>query len=141
MAILWTPKLAVGVASIDMQHQELFQRLNQLLAAMEAKQSEGELGRMVTFLGDYVVTHFGAEERLMQQHAYPDFQAHKRAHEAFVHDFGRLRADLERMGPSPTMAVALNQRVCAWLMDHIGRTDRALGSFLSQKSKPRAVGV
>ena len=134
MAIEWTPRLAVGVPSIDMQHRELFQRVNELLSAMESKKSESELSRIVVFLGDYVVTHFGAEERLMQQNAYPDFPAHKLAHVTFVKDFERLRAELTRFGPSPAVAVALNQRVCGWLIDHIGRTDRALGTFLGQKA-------
>ncbi|HTT72328.1 MAG TPA: bacteriohemerythrin [Anaeromyxobacteraceae bacterium] len=137
MAIEWTPRLAVGIPSIDMQHRELFDRVNALLAAMEAKRGESELGRVVVFLGDYVVTHFGAEERLMQQHGYPDFPAHKLAHATFVKDFERLRGDLARTGPSPAAAVALNQRVCAWLIDHIGRTDRALGAFLATKMSAR----
>jgi hemerythrin len=139
VAIQWTAKLAIGVPNIDVQHRELFTRVNCLLTALEAKRSFAELDEMVVFLGDYVVTHFGSEERLMQETAYPDFPAHKHAHAAFVNDFERLRADLARFGPTPAAIFALNQRVCSWLTDHVARTDRALGAFLAQRSKPKAI--
>ena len=139
MAMEWTAKLAIGVPQIDVQHRELFTRVNRLLTAIEAKRSHLELDGLVVFLGDYVITHFGSEERLMQETAYPDFPAHKHTHSAFVNDFERLRADLARFGPSPATILALNQRVCSWLADHVARTDRALGAFLAQRTRPKAI--
>jgi len=134
MGIEWTPRLAVGVESIDSQHRELFDRVNRLLAAMESQQGEVEVKRLVAFLGDYVVSHFGAEERLMQQHGYPDFPAHQRIHAEFVKELGKLRGELEKQGPSAALAIQLNRRVCDWLLDHVGRTDRAVGAFLMKKA-------
>ena len=134
MAIEWTQKLAVGEKTIDAQHQELFQRVNQLLAAMETQKGELEVKRLVEFLGDYVVRHFGDEERLMLRHGYPDYPAQKKAHDAFVADFGKMKADLMRQGASPALAVKLNNTICGWLIDHVGRTDRALGAFLIKKA-------
>lgn len=134
MAIAWTPRLAVGVEQIDAQHRELFDRINKLLAAMESQQGQAEVARVVDFLGDYVVTHFGAEERLMQRHAYPDYRAHKQLHDDFVKVLGGLRAELVRQGPSAALAVQLNHRVGDWLIDHIGRTDRALAAHLAKQA-------
>ncbi len=140
MAMEWTAKLAVGVESIDMQHRELFERINKLMTAMQSKQGEAEVRRLVAFLGDYVVSHFTGEERLMQQQAYPDFPAHKRIHDEFMRDLARLKGDLEKQGPSAAVIVQLNRRVGDWLIDHIGRTDRALGAFLTKKNaRPGAV--
>ena len=133
MAMEWTPKLAVGVESIDMQHRELFARVNRLVAAMQSKEGEAEVQRLVAFLGDYVVSHFAGEERLMQQEAYPDFPAHKAIHDAFMKDLARLKGELAKQGPSAAVIIQLNRRVGDWLIDHIGRTDRALGAFLTKK--------
>jgi hemerythrin len=138
MGMSWTPKLAVGVQSIDTQHQELFTRVNALLDALASQKGEGEVRKVVAFLGDYVVSHFAGEERLMQQHGYPDYPAHKKIHDAFVAEFVKLKADLEKQGASASLAVQLNRKLGDWLLDHIGRTDRALGAFLQKKGAARA---
>jgi hemerythrin len=138
MGMAWSPKLAVGVQSIDLQHQELFARVNALLDALASRKGEAEVRKVVAFLGDYVVSHFAGEERLMQQHAYPDLAAHKKLHDAFVADFVALKADLEKQGPSASLAVQLNRKLGDWLLDHIGQTDRALGAFLQKKGAARA---
>lgn len=36
MRFVWTPDLSIGVESIDVQHQELFQQVNALLVALAA---------------------------------------------------------------------------------------------------------
>jgi hemerythrin len=64
MGIPWTDSLAVGIPEIDQQHQELFLRLERLLRGIVGGERE-EVGRLLEFLGDYVVRHFGAEERWM----------------------------------------------------------------------------
>jgi hemerythrin len=138
MAIEWTPRLALGVETIDLQHKELFKRVNDLVSAMEAVRGEAEVRRILSFLGDYVLTHFEAEERLMRHHAYPDLGKHKAIHDAFVKDLGALKAQVVKDGPSAAIAVQLNGRVCGWLLDHIGVTDRAFAQFLAKSSKPEA---
>ena len=50
MPIEWTQRLAFGVGSIDRQHRELFDRVNDLLAAMTSQQSSAEVQRMIGFL-------------------------------------------------------------------------------------------
>jgi hemerythrin len=134
MGIEWTQRLAVGVEAIDAQHRELFQQVNQLVSALESRHGEAEVARIVQFLGDYVVRHFGDEERLMARTAYPDAAAHKKLHEAFIADFVKFKADLAKNGASPALATQLNHKVGGWLIDHIGRTDRALGAFLAGKA-------
>ncbi len=141
MGIQWNPRLAVGVASIDNQHKELFDRVNRLLTAMESKQGEPEVKRLVSFLGDYVVSHFGGEERLMQQHGYGGFADHKKQHDAFVKEFLGVKATIEKSGSSSELAVKLNHRICTWLLDHIGKTDKALGEFMAKKTARPAVGA
>jgi hemerythrin len=141
MAIEWSPRLAIGVQTVDAQHQELFQRANQLLAAMEARKSETEVTRLLELLGEDVVCHFGDEERLMHRSAYPDYPAHKTAHGAFVAELAALKAAMARQGASAALAIQLNQKVCGWLLDHVGRTDRALGAFLAKQAQASAARV
>ncbi len=129
----WSDRLSIGVASIDMQHQELVLRVNKLLSAMQASQGTAEVSRLVAFLGDYVVSHFGNEERLMEKQAYPKRAEHQTIHAAFMKELGQLRGDLERGGASPALAVALNRKLGDWLVNHIMGVDKALGAFLAAR--------
>lgn len=138
MGIQWKPSLALGVPLLDEQHQELFARVNRLVAALEAHRDREELAALLTSLGDHVVRHFGAEERLMLETGYGDFLAHRQAHEAFRRDLERLARELVRFGPSPAVSVGLDHRVCSWLQDHVGRTDRAFGAFCCHRELRRA---
>ncbi len=131
--IKWTPSLAVGHQTIDAQHQELFRRLEQLMVAM-MKGEKAETGRLFDFLGAYVVEHFGVEERLMQEHAYPEFAAHKAAHERFVADYAALKSGLGSAGGGGGAALTIKvQNWCGdWLKAHIAGTDQKLAQFLGR---------
>ena len=130
MAMTWDPKLSVGVRTIDDQHKELFRRVNALLQAMEQGKGQDVLAELLGFLKQYVVEHFAAEQKLMARYRYPDAAAHEAQHERFVGDFLNLLAAFEKGGATLSLSLKLNTAVCAWLRQHIGSTDRALGQFL-----------
>jgi hemerythrin len=130
MAIAWDKSLAVGVKLIDEQHQELFRRVNSLLESMMQAKGKEEVGKLLSFLKDYVGEHFGAEQKLMVQYRYPELAKHKAQHDAFVKTFLEVHSEFEQKGPTGSLAIKLNSFVGAWLRDHIGTTDRALGQYL-----------
>ncbi len=133
MPVQWTPDLAVGVSLIDDQHKELFKRINQLLEASSQGKGKEEIGKLIQFLSDYVVTHFGTEEKAMVQHGYGGIAAHKGEHLAFLRDFGDLAKSYEAQGASTSLVIALQRRVIDWLNNHIRQSDKALGVFLKTK--------
>jgi hemerythrin len=137
MSIAWDPSLAVGHPLIDEQHQELFHRVGLLLDAMHASRGTDEAGKLMAFLEEYVVAHFGAEERLMLTHGYPERAAHLAQHAAFVKTFVGLKGELAKRGPSTALAISVNHAVCGWLRAHISRTDRAFGAYLRETKRPR----
>ena len=132
-AVQWTPDLAVGVSLIDDQHKELFKRIDQLLEASSQGKGRDEIEKLIRFLSDYVVTHFGTEEKAMIQHGYGGITAHKGEHLAFVRDFGNLAKSYKTNGASTTLVLALQRRVIDWLNHHIRQSDKALGAFLKTK--------
>ncbi len=138
MKLAWDPKLAIGVRLIDQQHQELFRQVDVLLQALEANRAKEESGKILAFLGKYVVEHFAAEERLMATHAYPQAPGHKQQHVDFIKTFGELKAEFDKAGPSVGLAIKLNRIVTGWLRQHIGTTDLALGQFLKAKGQAEA---
>ena len=135
MALSWDPTLVTGVPAIDQQHQQLFERLDALLHAIRRGSSRDEVGRTLSFLFDYVQTHFAAEEGLMHDTSYPGYPEHKAEHEAFARELDALQAEYRRDGPSPSLVLRVNGRFTAWLRDHVHRVDRALADHL--RAAPR----
>lgn len=132
MPFAWDPSYAVGHATIDQQHQELFAHMNALLAAMHARRGQEEVERLLGFLGSYVVHHFAAEEALMRRHGYAGMAAHLAEHEVFVAELRQLQDAYRRSGASGTLVIALNHRLRRYLLDHFGRMDTQLAAFLAR---------
>jgi hemerythrin len=132
--VTWDPNLETGVPEIDGQHRELFARIDRLLAASRERRSREEVGQTLTFLGDYVVHHFAAEERIMAQAEYPDVDAHRAEHAHFVQEFGILYREFKSEGPSTLFIIRVGNRVTAWLREHIYRTDKRLAEYLKARS-------
>jgi hemerythrin len=129
--ISWDKSLETGDPEIDDQHRELFRRIDALMAATQDRRARSEVGRLLTFLGDYVVGHFAAEERLMEEYGYPEVEAHRDEHRNFVSDYARLYQDYRAEGPGPVFVIKFGNRVTGWLCEHICRTDRRLADYLS----------
>jgi hemerythrin len=125
--------LETGDPEIDGQHRELFARLDKLLAASRERRSREEVGQTLTFLGDYVVQHFAAEERMMVVSGYPEIEAHRAEHARFVQEFGLLYREFKAEGPTTLFIIRVGNRVTTWLREHIYRTDRTFVEFLKSK--------
>ncbi|NNF84255.1 MAG: hemerythrin family protein [Deltaproteobacteria bacterium] len=133
MRARWTEDLSVGVDVIDNQHKELFSTADSLLTAVERDEGRGEVTKVVAFLEGYVETHFQMEEMYMKRHNYPDYPAHKIDHTTFISDFYDLRQELDNNGVTPELTVRLANWIGEWLVNHIGRMDKALGAFLRER--------
>ncbi len=133
----WTEDLSVGIRTIDEQHKELFLKINDLVAAIKQKTCKYKIGDVVKFLEDYIIFHFGEEEKYMQEHNYPGYLKHREQHRKFIENFNRLKQELPKLegGKNPgsyDLSVETNQVVVDWILDHIVRIDRDLGKFLQR---------
>jgi hemerythrin len=137
VALQWTSALALGVPELDAQHRELFRRVDRLLDAVLAKDREAAAST-VAFLNAFVGTHFAAEERLMEETAYPDQPAHVAEHRAFAAALLDIDDQLRREGPSAALVYRLEREAVAWLEDHVCRVDVALARHLRGRTRPAA---
>jgi len=128
--ITFDKALETGDPEIDSQHRELFDRIDKLLLASRERRSRDEVGQMLAFLGDYVVEHFAAEERMMVAASYPELEAHRGEHQRFVAEFGILYREYKAEGPTTLFIIRIGNRVTGWLREHIYRTDRMLVDWL-----------
>ncbi len=123
--IEWSDQLSTSVVSMDKQHQRLIKLINDLNAALSEGRSREMIGTILNELADYTVTHFRAEEELMQRAKYPDFESHKPLHIAFVKKVTDFKSDFEsgRGMVSRDLMIFLKD----WLVDHIQMIDKKYG--------------
>jgi hemerythrin len=133
MPIQWNNDLSVGIEEIDNQHRELIGRINQLFDACNQGKGKAAVQETIKFLEDYVIIHFGAEEKAMVQYGYPDYASHKVHHQQFVASFGELKNRLETDGPGAYLVVLTNRIVVDWLNSHIRNVDKILVAYLKTK--------
>lgn len=126
--VTWSDRYSVGVGSIDGQHQKLVDLVNQLHSAMKVGKAAPQLGKILDSLAQYTVSHFTAEEAMMQRAGYQGLAAHKLEHDKLVAKVKALQADL-RSGK-----VVLSHDILAflqnWLINHIMGVDKKYSSQL-----------
>ncbi len=133
VTVKWTEDLSVGVDVIDAQHKEVFATTGSLLAAIERGEGQSEVTKVIVFLEEYVENHFQMEEMYMKRYNYPDYPQHKSEHTTFIGDFYDLRQELDNDGVTPELTIRLAERIGDWLVNHIGRMDKALGTYLRER--------
>jgi hemerythrin len=129
VGLLWTEALAVGIPAIDEQHQELFRRVESLLAAA-ADGNSAEVTRMLGFLTEYAELHFAAEEAFMREQSYPGIEAHQAEHVHLMNQVALLSEEYRRTGPDPALRSRMHHLLADWLRTHIGLTDSAMARFV-----------
>ncbi len=130
MSLKWDESLSVGIAEIDNQHQELFNRINSLGEAYEKGAVKEEIARIMRFLTDYVIGHFLMEENYMTAYDYPMFTAHKAQHEEFIKTFTDLKSRFQEDAGGLGVLAGTAELLGDWWINHINEIDMELGRFL-----------
>ena len=96
-------------------------------------QGLNKIEEMLDKLGEYVVFHFSDEEKYLESINYPKLEEHKKIHINFVNELGELKGVLLEQGPSPELAIVLQEKVALWLINHITVTDMDYRHFLENQ--------
>ena len=127
MPIAWDPAtMSSGIPTVDQQHRQLIEWLNDLLAAMSAEQGGAEVGAVLARLDTYADTHFAFEERCMVKYRCPVARINMAAHAYFMKTFGELRDEYEAGGVGSDLALRVERDLAQWFADHIKRIDAKL---------------
>ncbi|MFZ2538914.1 MAG: hemerythrin family protein [Oscillospiraceae bacterium] len=123
MAYTWNKNLETGNATIDSQHKELINAINQLLSACAVGEGRVQIKDTSRFLLDYTKRHFADEEKLQVKSKYPDYSNHKKYHSEFVKVVNDIVNQLEKDGPTIVMVGKINNAIAGWLISHISTED------------------
>lgn len=132
--ISWNKNYSVGIEEMDIQHKQLLVIMNNLNDAMQAGKGKEALYDVFIELADYTLHHFGDEERLMRDHAYPEREAHLKMHR----DLEQKIADYKQMIDDGMTVVSseILDFLKQWLVNHILINDKKFGRFIAEKGNP-----
>ena len=130
--IEWKPEFSVGNPSVDHEHQQLIELVNQTASAIldhhtsvDIKGSFGELLRAIS-------AHFALEEQQMRTYDYDQRRAHKEDHERLLDDLCDIM-DSDISTPDQT-AEDLAQTLEEWFANHFRTHDYRLHQQLGLHS-------
>jgi hemerythrin len=131
----WEDKYSVGIEKIDNQHKQLIEIINRLYYS-RGNSPHAVLGETIQELIAYTQTHFADEERLMQENNYPDYQAHKKRHEAFIEEVKKFEKEYQKVDDDLLEDFSLVTDVLfylkSWLCGHILVVDKEYSPYLNK---------
>ncbi len=133
--VSWDEGYSIGDEELDGHHKQLIAYI-QILQDRDERERLGpeQLQQVVDGLVDYTDYHFRAEEALMREYEYPEYEMHRRAHHAFIRDMGVFKDDFVRA--SPELADRLLDYLTRWLLSHILNLDMHFGDFMASREDP-----
>lgn len=133
----FTDKYRTGIELVDDEHKRLFEIIkdtNDVIHTKLLHDKYDEIMRLLAELREYTEVHFSDEEAMMERIHYPDIDAQKRAHSAFV---GRLveidLSELDAMDDNQEEYLQdLIQFLLSWLSNHILGMDKKIGAYITE---------
>lgn len=122
--LTWEDDFSCGVASIDHEHRELVEVINDLMARMTDNGTEDEIAYSLGEIHGQIESHFALEEKLMRDAAYANYGPHKADHDRLLDDIRDIMEDAEtNLGG---VRDSLAQRLHDWFSGHFRTMDRDL---------------
>ena len=128
--IKWKDEYSVGIEHIDQDHKKLISLLNQFSTAYDYAMSEDYEREALNDLINYTKYHFEREEKLLDQHDYPDLVAHKEQHKAMIEQVNKFVELYNEKGHQSLNEITLY--LSNWLINHINGTDKEYSEHLHQ---------
>ena len=130
--ITWRKEFEIGIESVDHEHRELIDLINQLHEGFD----QGATRETVAgFLGEVharISAHFALEERVMRELEYDEYADHKEDHETLLDDLRDIMDAFEE-GSYADFEAGLGEQLQAWFGEHFRTKDARLHTFLHDR--------
>lgn len=118
----WNDSFSVGDILMDTHHRVFFEMIKEF-SEYPDKNNRDAIKEQIDFLIEYAAMHLGAEEELMLKANYPDFDEHKKVHDAFAQELLSLSSSFTE-DPNSITADAILEIMQHWLVSHIMGSDK-----------------
>lgn len=126
MALIeWKNEYLLGLKPLDLEHQDLFECINDLYRQCTRQITGFEIEDCLGQLHTRLAAHFALEESSMRETKNPHYLAHKAEHDRFLEEVTEVVAGFGT-NPGEEHVEAFAIRVKEWITTHITTTDRQL---------------
>lgn len=129
--VTWAAPLDLSFPPLDADHQQVLSCLNRLIRAFASRNKTSAFLAYQALKAE-TQRHFASENALMQQSGYPDFVAHRKAHEELLERMTNFQSRLHEATVGDPNNPASQVFLTRWFTQHIMVDDRALADFLRQ---------
>ena len=136
--ITFDDNLVTGNETIDTQHKELIDRIQNFVTACQNGDSKVKAIKMLDYLDEYTSFHFKEEEKLQEKSGYPEREKHYEKHAEFKKTIQELHEYLQDYeGPTDRFSELVQKNVIDWLFGHIKTYDRSVAEFIFMRENPK----
>jgi len=128
---LWDERYVTKINEIDHQHQEFFQMAAQLDSAHRNGRADSIIDEILDMLVEHMISHFTAEEYLMEQHRFPNLTAHRHEHRMLAQKLANF--NLSHKAGRPNIPSSLLAFLQSGMLEHILKADKEYSEFLSAR--------
>jgi hemerythrin-like metal-binding protein len=125
----WKDEFAVGITSVDHEHRQLIQLINDLHARLPAGPTKDAITRVLAEIHTRIAAHFALEERVMRERRYDQYADHKADHERLLDE---IRDIMDRYDADAyfNYETALTRELGDWFAIHFRTKDARLHKML-----------
>ncbi|MEO1079408.1 MAG: bacteriohemerythrin [Pseudomonadota bacterium] len=127
----FTRRFSVLVGSMDEDHQQIFDYINEIHAMTKSRQPMEKQVDVFKDMASFTREHFTREEEIMRENAYPGLGEQVRQHRELLRTVDDYIEEVDR-GESINMIGVMNF-LNSWLIDHIMKLDQQYGDFFQEK--------
>jgi len=120
----WKPEYSVGVESMDVEHQEMIDLINEIYEKLDSNPDADQIEQCLGDIFSTVSMHFALEESLMRKSNYAEYPAHKNDHEDLLDQIRDLMDDFD--SDTAAGATRLEQGLSDWFAGHFATFDARL---------------
>lgn len=131
----WKAEYEIGIDEIDIQHKKLIEIINKYNHSISDTKanSYANIGYILTYLTNYTVFHFKAEEKIMKKLTYPEMDEHRTIHDDII---SVIREILIKMKKGKTYTpTEFYDFLMSWLNNHILVEDYKIGEYLRSSAQ------
>ena len=126
----WSNESSVGIETVDNEHRELIDVINELCDAVQKGHEREQTGQLLHRLIECARGHFTSEEAMLLATDYPELAEHTEQHQSLLVEVEELAARFVHDG------LILSERslnfLHYWFEDHLVNDDRSYSAWIKK---------
>lgn len=119
----WKKDLELGVPVLDEQHFKFFKQTNHFLILAKFKKNKEACKDSISFLENYLLSHFTAEFAFMKESGYPKVREHQASHDILKIQAKAMFIKIEEEQYSNEILEEFKNFLDTWIVKHILEED------------------